>query len=97
MYEKLKEVARKRGLIFYSDLATSLGMSFENEVERNVLKNDLGDISIFEHSQGRPMLLAVVVHKPTSSEPRMQVRDFLNWPSTWDLERFGFLGKVLWC
>jgi hypothetical protein len=76
MYEMLKNVARKNSFIFYSDLATSLGIPFETEADRNVLRDDLADISIFEHSQGRPMLSAVVVHKPTSSEPRMPGKGF---------------------
>jgi hypothetical protein len=42
MYEKLKELARRKEMVFYSDLAASLGMSFDNETDRNVFKNDLG-------------------------------------------------------
>ncbi|MEW6043069.1 MAG: hypothetical protein AB1608_02290 [Thermoproteota archaeon] len=95
MYEKLKDVARKKDMIFYSDLAAGLGMLFDNEAERNAVAADLGDISIFEHSQGRPMLSVIVVHKPTSSEPRMPGKGFFKlardlgvWNGTGTKEKF---------
>ncbi|WP_179369090.1 hypothetical protein [Candidatus Nitrosotenuis sp. DW1] len=97
MYEKMREVARANGMIFYSDLAAGLGMTFETEADRNVLRDDLADISIFEHSQGRPMLSAVVVHKPTSSEPRMPGKGFFRlareqgiWDGKGTKEKFFF-------
>lgn len=97
MYEKLKDLARKKEMVFYSDLAASLGMSFDTEADRNVFKNDLGDISILEHSQGRPLLSAIVVHKPTSSEPRMPGKGFFKlarehniWDGKGTKEKFFF-------
>lgn len=60
-------------------------------------KNDLGDISILEHSQGRPLLSAIVVHKPTSSEPRMPGKGFFKlarehniWDGKGTKEKFFF-------
>lgn len=97
MYEKLKDVARKKGMIYYSDLAAGLGMLFETEADRNVLRDDLGDISIFEHSQHRSMLSAVVVHKPTSLNPRMPGKGFFRlareqriWDGKGTKEKFFF-------
>lgn len=38
MYEKLKDLTRKKEMVFYSDLTASLGMSFDTEADRNVFK-----------------------------------------------------------
>jgi len=102
LYEKLKEVARKKDMIYYSELAELLGMPFETEADRNELFRKIGDISTSEHDQGRPMLSVVVVHKSTSSEIRMPGKGFFKLASdlgVWNKgikDKFFFdeLGKV---
>lgn len=56
-------------------------MPFETEADRNELFGKRVDISTFEYTQGRPMLSAVVVHKPSSSDPRMPGKGFFKLAS----------------
>ena len=57
LYEKLKEVARTRSKIAYSELAESVHLN------RRRLGPPLEEICCYEHEQGRPMLSVVAVHK----------------------------------
>ena len=57
LYEKLKEVARAKGKIAYSELAESVHLN------RRRLGPPLEEICRYEHEQGRPMLSVVAVHK----------------------------------
>ena len=56
-YEKLKEVARAGGVIYYSQVAPVAGVGPRN------LGQILGEVCQGEVHQGRPMLGAVVVRK----------------------------------
>jgi len=70
VYQKLIEVAKKKGpytkgYITYEEVMLLAELNRENTYEREVvLCAMLGDISIHEHESNRPMLSAVVVHKP---------------------------------
>ena len=57
VYERLKEVARANGVIYYSQIAPVAGVGQRN------LSPILGEICKGEVHQGRPMLGAVVVRK----------------------------------
>jgi len=57
LYEKLKEIARARSKIAYSELAESVHLN------RRRLGPPLEEICCYEHEQGRPMLSVVAVHK----------------------------------
>ncbi len=57
LYEKLKEIARARSKIAYSELAKSVHLN------RRRLGPPLEEICRYEHEQGRPMLSVVAVHK----------------------------------
>jgi hypothetical protein len=57
LYEKLKEIARARSKIAYSELAQSVYLN------RRRLGLPLEEICCYEHEQGRPMLSVVAVHK----------------------------------
>jgi len=57
VYERLKEVARANGMIYYSQIAPLAG------VGQRSLGPILGEICKSEVHQGRPMLGAVVVRK----------------------------------
>lgn len=64
VYEKLIEVARKRGHIFYEDIMQIAGLNRENKYDREiVLGRMLGGISEHEKSCSRPLLSAIVVLK----------------------------------
>jgi hypothetical protein len=57
VYEKLKEMARAKGMIYYSQIAPVAGVGQRN------LGPILGEVCQSEVHQGRPMLGAVVVRK----------------------------------
>jgi len=63
IYKKLKEVARARKLITYTDIGEKVGLR-ANDPQ---LWQLLDKISRQEHEQGRPMLSAVVVQKEGES------------------------------
>ncbi|MEM5861272.1 MAG: hypothetical protein QXJ20_02665 [Candidatus Aenigmatarchaeota archaeon] len=70
VYLKLIEVAKKKqpydkGYITYEEIMSLARINRENTYEREVVLGImLGGISAHEHDCGRPMLSAVVVHKP---------------------------------
>jgi hypothetical protein len=70
VYEKLIEVAKKqkgyeRGIIFYEEIMGIAGLEREDPYDREiVLCRMLACISIHEDECKKPMLSAVVVHKP---------------------------------
>ena len=57
LYEKLKEIARARSKIAYSELAESVHLN------RRRLGPPLEEICRYEDEQGRPMLSVVAVYK----------------------------------
>lgn len=63
LYEKLKETARKGGIVHYSDIAPLVKLDMANPADRNEIGKILGDISLEEHEEGRPLLSVVVVSK----------------------------------
>lgn len=65
VYEKLKEVARDRKLITYSEVneECKLELDFEKREGRVKIGELLSEISEHEVESGRPMLPAVVVRK----------------------------------
>ncbi len=73
LYEKLKEVARKgkESKVSYEDLANLVSEPFEDVDDRNKFFRMLDDINIEEHENERPMITAVVVHKPSFDKLQM--------------------------
>jgi len=63
IYEKLKEVARAKRLITYTEIGENVGLR-ANDPQ---LWQLLDKINRQEHEQGRPMLSAVVVQKEGES------------------------------
>ena len=61
IYDRLKEVASNGELITYGAIAPLANLDMENPDDRNKISQILGDISTYEHEQGRPMLSAIVV------------------------------------
>ncbi|MCK4324459.1 MAG: hypothetical protein KAW89_08020 [Armatimonadetes bacterium] len=62
VYKKVKEIARAQDTINYSKLASLIGLDMSEPPERTRIGEILGEISRYEHEEGRPMLSAVVVH-----------------------------------
>ncbi|WP_040496395.1 hypothetical protein [Fulvivirga imtechensis] len=69
MTERIRRVllkhARVNSTITYSDLnqKCELGLNFELGQDRDYIGELLGEISEYEHSKGRPLLSAMVLHK----------------------------------
>lgn len=63
IYEKLKEVARRGTVTYYSDIAPMAGLDMDLPNDRYEIGVILDDINQHEQGLGRPMLSAVVVHK----------------------------------
>ncbi len=63
IHEELKKVACLESTIAYSELAPLADLDMGREADRAEIGRILGDISVHEHEQGRPMLSAVVTHK----------------------------------
>lgn len=61
----LIELAKNKKAASYSQLVydCQLGLDLENPSDRNILADILGDISIYEHQQDRPLLSALVLYK----------------------------------
>jgi len=62
IYNRLIEAARNEELIHYGEIAPMANLNMESQADRNEIGRILGEISEYEHSQGRPMLSAIVVH-----------------------------------
>ena len=62
---KLIELARLRTTWTYSQLNDQLmlGLDFNLEVHRQLIGEWLGEISLHEHSKGRPLLSSLITHK----------------------------------
>ena len=69
LYNQLQKAASTEGTVFYSDLALTLGLNMQSPEDRNRMSFLLDEISIYEHSHGRPLLSVVVVHKDDDRMP----------------------------
>lgn len=68
--EKLIELARLRTTWSYSQLneQLQLGLNFNLAEDRQRIGEWLGDISVFEHQRGRPLLSCLITHKGLKRE-----------------------------
>ena len=69
LYDELARLARARSLAAYSDVSPLVGLSMENESDREEIARLLGEIAVYEHSEGRPMLTALIVHRGNDNNP----------------------------
>lgn len=67
--KELKRVAKAQLLIPYSEVANLVGLSMEDENDRDTLAKRLDEISRGEVQQGRHMLSAIVIHKTMDNIP----------------------------
>jgi hypothetical protein len=64
IYDKLKEVARKKQLITYKELATVVGLDWNKDYGKcRQIFPVLGAVSTSEVEQGHPMLSAIAVRQ----------------------------------
>ena len=63
IHERLVDIARSRETTYYSDIAPLANLDMSLPVDRNRIAQILGEISTYEHHQGRPLLSAVVILK----------------------------------
>ncbi|WP_299339186.1 hypothetical protein [uncultured Psychroserpens sp.] len=62
---KLIELARQKTTWTYSQLneQLELGLNFNNVLDRDLIGEWLGEVSVHEYSKGRPLLSALITHK----------------------------------
>jgi hypothetical protein len=65
LYEKLKEVARSRSVITYSDLAPLVNVDIKTSQGRREIGRLIAEVCAHEVEHGRPMLGSVVMRKDT--------------------------------
>jgi len=64
IYEELKRVASAETVAYYGQIAPLADLDMSRADDRNEISQILDEISAHEHSLGRPLLSAVVVHAP---------------------------------
>jgi hypothetical protein len=67
LYDTLVHAARHREMHYYSQVGPMLRLNFESPADRNRIAALLGEISRYEHAQGRPFLSSIVWYKDMSS------------------------------
>jgi len=66
IYEELKEVAQRKSLITYKELAGVVGLDWNKDYGKcRQIFSVLGAVSISEVQQGHPMLSAIAVRQDT--------------------------------
>ena len=69
LYDELVRLARAGRLSTYSDVSPLVGLSMDEEEDRAEIARLLGEIAIYEHNEGRPMLTALIVHRGNDNNP----------------------------
>lgn len=69
LYDELVRLAKSQNLAAYSDVAPLVGLSMDNNVDRNEIARLLREIAIHEDGEGRPMLSALIVHRGDDNNP----------------------------
>jgi len=69
LYSELVRLAKNNFLAAYSEVALLIGLSMDNEEDRNEIADLLGEIAVHEYKAGRPMLTALVVHRGNDNNP----------------------------
>lgn len=67
---QLIEIARSKTTWSYSQLNNQLqlNLNFDNNLDRKLIGEWLGDISLHEFDRGRPLLSALIIHKGVDKE-----------------------------
>lgn len=69
LYDELLRLARLQQLAAYSDVSPLIGLSMDSESDREEIARLLGEIAVYEHAAGRPMLTALIVHRGNDNNP----------------------------
>ena len=69
IYDTLVQLARDRLLTSYSDIAPLANLDMNVDADRQQMSQLLGEIARFEHSQKRPMLTSLVIHRGDDNNP----------------------------
>lgn len=67
---KLIELARQKTPWSYSQLNDQLllGLNFNNPLDRDLIGEWLGEVSVHEYERDRPLLSALIIHKSSNKE-----------------------------
>lgn len=69
LYNEIAEVAKRRVLITYGEIARTVNLDMSNDADREQMSRMLAEIASHEQQAGRPMLTAVVVHQGGDNNP----------------------------
>ena len=69
LYNELLRLARTQQLAAYSDVSPLIGLSMDNDQDRDEIARLLVEIAVHEHNEGRPMLTALIVHRGNDNNP----------------------------
>ena len=69
LYEKLVQLSKAKSLAAYSQVEPMIGHDMSREQDRDEIARKLGDIVLYEHENGRPMLTSLVVHYGNDNNP----------------------------
>lgn len=69
LYAELQRLARLQQVAAYSDISPLVGLSMDNDQDRDEIARLLGEIAVYEHQSGRPMLTSLIVHKGDDNNP----------------------------
>ena len=63
LHNRLVSVARSGGYATYSEIAPLLGLDMASPADRTEIGRLLGEVSVFEHQLGHPLLSVIVIHR----------------------------------
>jgi len=63
LHRRLVSVARLGRYVIYSEIAPLLGLDMSSPADRTEIGRLLGEVSVFEHQLGHPLLSAIVIHR----------------------------------
>lgn len=63
------QLAKDKQLAAYSEVAPLIGLDISLDNDREIIASKLGEIALYEHAQGRPMLTALIVHYGDDNNP----------------------------
>jgi hypothetical protein len=69
IYDRLTQLAKGEKLTTYGEIAPIVGLSMDNEPDRDSMSRLLAEVARYEESNRRPMLTAIVVHSGGDNNP----------------------------
>ena len=93
LFDRLRQVARARDTVFYSEIAPTVGIDTGNPNFAALVGHILDEVNRVEFAQGRPLLSAIVISKENNMPGRgffECARDLGRYSGKGDLEHLGF-------